>query len=112
MRTTGIFVQAIADCEFSLRAGVTPSFLIEANKRSRTSGRGFSRPMAAVKRHIASDFKTLLDIGVGDDHSYDGIFKENANSKTPVVTELSGIDTVAYYCALLSKEFLLSSGLI
>ena len=111
MYTTGIFVQAIADCEFSLRAGVSASFMIEANKRSRTQGRGFSRPMAAVKRHITSDFRTLLDIGVGDDKMVSGVFKENAYRKTPLVTELSGIDTVAYYCALLSKEFLLSSGL-
>ena len=111
MYTTGIYLQALADCEFSLRAGISAGFVIETNERHRTQNRGFSRPLPAVKRHVANEFKELKKIGIGDNRFYDGVFNKNAALRIPKIAEFSGIDTVGYYCTLISREFLISSGL-
>ena len=114
--TTGLFIQALADAEWALRTGVSPSFVIEANQRSDDrwpSGRwrGFSRPGSTSKKYIGESIKRFNQIGVGDSAGYDGVFRSNALKRVPDVDNFTPIKSVAYFCSVLSREFLLSAGL-
>ena len=115
MTLTGCFIQALADAEWSLRAGVSPTFFLQKGERNLAANakppRGFSRPGPAVKSGVGKTIKTLEGIGIGDDSTYDGIFNTTAVAKPPKYSSLDPFKRVAYLCSLLSREYLLSAGL-
>jgi len=116
LNSTGRFFQLLADAEWTLGAGISPSFLISSiGKRDNVQGSivekfNYSRPASAVA-YYAGYFPPLSTVGLGDNNVYDGIFDENVMTRIPKATTLSKIEKVGYYCAILSKEFMLSAGL-
>ena len=108
---TSVFLQSLSDIEWSLRRGISLNFLIGENQREVQGSHAFSVPSYAVESYMGESPKSLRQLGVGDTANYDSVFQKNAMKRVPTIDTFGALETVAYYCSVLSHEYLLSAGL-
>lgn len=129
MNNTAIYYQILADGDHSLRYGVSPSFYIPADTRTKwmksASGDykddGFMKPkgdVAWVLNSTITKYTSIEDVGIGDLGTYSGI-QTSADDKVGSATALSElsrikglpmIGKVSRAACYLSREFMLSAG--
>ena len=141
LTTTHIYLQCLIEAEFALDRGASRAFTGKGGytfaAQVREGELSISRPGRIIVNNpnlgnitwegraaedITSDFvlpadeqigsiKRLDQIGVKSHRNYDGVIASDPNTRLPDFAERGVLDQVAYYCTLLSREFLLSAGL-
>lgn len=119
--SSGLYIQALSDAEWSTYVGISPSMLLNPESRSakpsdnnRTTSHPWSSPAEGRTKGLQAKhpkLKSLNSMGIGSDPNYEGIFGKNPHSKMVALQDVHPMKRVEVACCQLSREFLLSAGL-